>query len=75
MALGDSNRAARLVEAAKARRVETGSPLPPIELAEFEEIVTLSRQALGDAAFEAAEKAGSLFSVEDAVVLALSDFA
>jgi hypothetical protein len=64
--------AARLFGAAEALRAAIGSPIPPIERAEYERAVAASRTALGEAAFAAAWAEGRAMTLERAVEFALA---
>ena len=70
--LGQPERAARLLGAARRLRRTTGVPLPPVEEPADEASRRAARAALGEAAFAAAAAAGG--ARPDAVVAeALSD--
>jgi predicted ATPase/DNA-binding CsgD family transcriptional regulator len=58
--------AARLWGAAESLREATGSPIPPIEHAEFERVVATARTQLGEKAFVAAWTEGRTMTPEQA---------
>ncbi len=59
--------AVRLFGAAAAMRDAAGVPLPPNERAEHERYLGLAREALGEASFAAAWKAGQSLALEEAI--------
>jgi tetratricopeptide (TPR) repeat protein len=67
----EPERAVRLLGAAMALREAIGSPIPPVERAEHERLVTTTRGTLGEEAFTAAWAQGWAMSLEDAVAGAL----
>jgi hypothetical protein len=74
VALGQSERAARLFGAAEELREAMGfRPLWPSERAEHERPVTAVRTALGQEAFAAAWTEGRAMSLEDAIAYALAE--
>ncbi len=64
-------RAARLFGAAETTRDAVGGSVPTLIRSEYEERVSATRQALGDAAFAAAWAVGKAMDAEDAVAYAL----
>jgi len=73
-ARGSSRRAARILGAAERLREEIGTPLPPIDLPQYEQRVASARAALGDnAAFDRAWQEGRALTLEEAIELALKE--
>jgi predicted ATPase/DNA-binding XRE family transcriptional regulator len=68
---GRPERAAWLLGASAAVRDEMGSPLTPIARADHDHASTISREALGEEAFEAARAAGYETPFEVSIVAAL----
>jgi predicted ATPase/DNA-binding SARP family transcriptional activator len=68
----DWERAARLWGAAESLREATGTPLTPEEQKEYERDQAAVREALGEAAFEAAWSAGRAMTMEHAIEEALN---
>ena len=66
-------RAARLWGAAEAMRQATGSPISPIEQAEYDHNLDIIREALGAEAFAAAWEEGRAMTLEQVTVYALED--
>jgi tetratricopeptide (TPR) repeat protein len=71
IALGDAERAARLLGAAAAVRESRNVPIPPIERADVESAVARAQTALGEAAFAAAWAEGQAIPMEQMVAEAL----
>jgi hypothetical protein len=74
-AWGRWERAARLCGARDALRAQLGAGLPPADPAGYAHTVTTCREALGEAAFEAARAAGEELSPEQALAEALGSTA
>jgi tetratricopeptide (TPR) repeat protein len=70
---GEPERAARLFGAAAARREALGSPIPPVDRAEYQRRVADVRAALGEEAFTAAWAEGQVLPIEPAIALALGE--
>jgi predicted ATPase/class 3 adenylate cyclase len=70
---GDSVRAARLWGLAEVLREAMGAPIPPVERAEYERLVTAARIQLGEKAFATAWAEGRTMTPEQ--VLAVQGFA
>jgi predicted ATPase/class 3 adenylate cyclase len=68
---GDAEEAARLFGTAGALREAIGSPLAPVDRAEYDRSVAAVRAVLGEVAFAAAWAAGRAMSLEQATALAL----
>jgi predicted ATPase len=66
-------RAARLLGASAALRDELGTPLPPLIGADHDRASEAAREALGEAAFEAAWAAGGAMPLEEAIASALDE--
>jgi len=60
--------AARLLGFSAARRAAMGTPVPPVERDEQARIQGALREALGAEGFGAAWQAGSLLSLDEAIV-------
>jgi DNA-binding CsgD family transcriptional regulator len=72
VALGQPERAARLLAAAEPVRQALAVPLPPAEATAVANATTAARAALGEAAFEAAWAAGGALSAAQMVAEALA---
>jgi tetratricopeptide (TPR) repeat protein len=72
MAQGQAIRATRLLGAADAAREVAGSPLPPVEREEQDQIIAAARSALEENAFAVAWAEGQAMSLEQAVAYALA---
>ncbi len=59
--------AARLLSAAESLRMANGTPLPPVELADYERLVATARTQLGQATFANAWAQGRIMTVEQAL--------
>ena len=68
-----ANRAARLFGAAHGLRQRMEIPLPPVECADYEKHLTMTKRALGKKAFASAWKEGERMSVEEAKEFALTE--
>jgi non-specific serine/threonine protein kinase len=72
--LGSSRRAARILGAAERLREQIGTPLPPIELPQYDMKVASARAALGDdVAFDRAWQEGRALTLDEAIALALEE--
>ncbi len=72
VALGSSLRATRILGAAERLREKIGSPLPPTDRSEYDQIVAAARAKLSDdAAFDHAWQEGRALTLEQAIALAL----
>jgi non-specific serine/threonine protein kinase len=69
---GRPAQAARLYGAVEALRERIGKPIPPFYRAEYERELTISRTALGDAAFAAGRSAGRALPLDQAIAEALA---
>jgi predicted ATPase/DNA-binding CsgD family transcriptional regulator len=67
-AQGDHPRAVRFWGAAEALREAIGSPLPPIERADYEQAVTVARGQLGEQIFAAIWAVGRTMTMEQVLV-------
>jgi tetratricopeptide (TPR) repeat protein len=70
---GQAERAARLFGAAEALREAIGSPLAPVDRAEYDRSLAAARAALGEEGFAAAWAAGRALSLEAAMAFALDE--
>ena len=68
---GQLVRVARLLGAAEALREKHGTPVAPVERADYASSLAAAREGLGDEAFAAAWAEGRAMSLEAAVALAL----
>jgi tetratricopeptide (TPR) repeat protein len=73
MAQGQATRAVRLLGAADAAREIAGSPLPPSEREEQDQIIAEARSTLEENAFNMAWAEGQAMSLEQAVEYALAE--
>jgi predicted ATPase/DNA-binding XRE family transcriptional regulator len=69
--IGQPDRAARILGAADALRLQINSPVEVIDLQDYERILTLVRQSIGEYQMHAAWEAGSHLSLDEAIALAL----
>jgi len=69
---GQAEHAVQLYGAAAALRRAATTPLPPVERAFYDQIVTALHAELANGAFEAAWALGQAMSLEDAAAAALS---
>jgi tetratricopeptide (TPR) repeat protein len=67
-------RAAKLFGAAQALRERMGTVIHPVDQAEYDEHLTLLREAFGKAAFTAAWEAGSAMTPDQAIAYALEEY-
>ncbi len=72
---GQPRRAARLLGAAATLREAGGTPLRPVDRADYDRTVTAARTALGDNAFAAAWAEGRALSLEQTVAEASANVA
>jgi tetratricopeptide (TPR) repeat protein len=73
MANGQPMRAAQLFGAQETLRAALGTPLPPVDRADYERHIAAVRAGLGDAAFDAASQSGRVMTLERAVSYALDE--
>jgi hypothetical protein len=69
---GRPERAARLFGAAQALREQLGTPLPPVERADYDRNLAAVRAALDDDAFGEAWAAGRTMQLEQAIAYGLA---
>jgi predicted ATPase/DNA-binding CsgD family transcriptional regulator/tRNA A-37 threonylcarbamoyl transferase component Bud32 len=67
LAQGDPSWAARLLSAAESLRMANGTPLPPVERADYERLVATARTLLGQATFATAWAEGRTMTLEQAL--------